>query len=268
MGRETMKACLAAFGVLICLASCRQAGDRRTDVARVERRDISVVLSVRGSFQTSSTVPVFSPITAQVKEILVQPGALVEAGQVLLTFREPQPSETPLRQAWVPEIRSPLRGIVRAVNVIPGSFVVGEGEVSIPSRPILLSQDSEPSLRIPLLPVEAQRIEKGMPATVCYSDGSSQDTVIQSVSSTEREAVLGPGVGRASDPYVLVRIVLAREDDVLAVPVQAIRVNEGYPSVQFVRQGGPVPVETGISDGHWVAVRKGLQEGDDVRVQP
>jgi multidrug efflux pump subunit AcrA (membrane-fusion protein) len=259
---------LAAFGFLVCLTSCRLAGGRRYDVARVERRDIVLMLSVRGSFQTSSTIPVFSPVTAQVKEILVQPGTPVEAAQVLLTFQEPQPSETPLRQAWVPEIRAPLRGVVRAVNVIPGSIVLGEGEASLASTPVTLSQDSEPSLRIPLRPTEAQRIEAGMPATVYYSDGSSQETMVQSVSPQEREAVLGPGVGRASDPTVLVRVVLAREDDVLAVPVQAIRVNEGHPSVLSVRHRGPVPVETGISDGHWVAVKKGLQEKDEVRIQP
>jgi multidrug efflux pump subunit AcrA (membrane-fusion protein) len=53
------------------------------------------------------------------------------------------------------------------------------------------------------------------------------------------------------------------------VPVEALRVGDGRPSLVVVRAGAVefVPVELGVTDGGWVEITKGVGDNDSVIVQ-
>jgi multidrug efflux pump subunit AcrA (membrane-fusion protein) len=68
-----------------------------------------------------------------------------------------------------------------------------------------------------------------------------------------------------------VAVEIDRVENVLSVPVRAIvRDQEGHPTVHAWRQNQwvPVRVETGLSDGAFVEIRAGLQEGETVQLPP
>lgn len=69
--------------------------------------------------------------------------------------------------------------------------------------------------------------------------------------------------------FARVDLVVDRRPGALAVPVEALRLGDGRPSVVVVRGGAAefVPVELGVTDGGWVEIVKGVGDKDAVIVQ-
>jgi membrane fusion protein, multidrug efflux system len=69
--------------------------------------------------------------------------------------------------------------------------------------------------------------------------------------------------------FARVELVVDRRPGTLAVPVEALRVGDGRPSLVVVRAGAVefVPVELGVTDGGWVEITKGVGDNDSVIVQ-
>ncbi|MBI2524795.1 MAG: efflux RND transporter periplasmic adaptor subunit [Candidatus Rokubacteria bacterium] len=69
--------------------------------------------------------------------------------------------------------------------------------------------------------------------------------------------------------FARVDLVVDRRAAALVIPVEALRLGEGKPSVMAVRGGAAqsVAVEVGLADGGWLEVVSGLAEADQVIVQ-
>ena len=67
-----------------------------------------------------------------------------------------------------------------------------------------------------------------------------------------------------------VEIIIARYDDVLYVPVQAVTRVAGRPTVYIVTDGKlePRPVEAGLDNNRMIVIKSGLEEGEVVSLTP
>lgn len=174
-------------------------------------------------------------------------------------------------------IEAPLSGVIAEVMVVPGAFLA-EGapllHVVDPSRLWLEARVPESELgRLDRATGGWFRVE-GFPETFDFSVGRNARLVAVG-GVVDRESRTVPVIFELAEVDRRLRIGMSARvgiavgaaDDAIAVPVSAV-VEEGGRNVVFVQRTGERfarrEVELGPRDGAWVAVRRGLQEGERV----
>lgn len=177
---------------------------------------------------------------------------------------------------------APFAGYISQRNLDPGAAVSAQSAgTSTTSLGILVLQDIH-SVKVQVEVPERQiaRVVAGVPVRLAvdpYAGEVFKGVVARTVHALDpRSRTMGVEVvipnpdGRLKPGmFARVDILVDRRPGALAIPVEAVRLGEGRPSVVTVR-GGSVevaPVELGVADGNWVEVVKGLGEGDQVVTQ-
>jgi HlyD family secretion protein len=174
-------------------------------------------------------------------------------------------------------LRAPFAGIVSLVNVEPGDQVGARAEILVLSNPAIVEVDGIVdevdvlSLRegvraeVTLDALPGRRLE-GTLTEIAPAALSQQGVVSYPIRiSLELPRRMEPREGLSA----VANIVLREERNVLRVPQQALQGSFDEPMVKVKTPLGfeERSVTLGDTDGYWVAIREGLEEGDQVVVQ-
>ncbi len=171
-------------------------------------------------------------------------------------------------------VTAPFAGVVSSLQVEPGQSVTGASPVIDLIDPTVL----EVAATVDEIDVLSLRV--GAEATISMDALSGQElsgtvSEIGGAATTQQGVVSYPVTVKINVPQGLelreglsatAAIVVRSEQDALLVPVQAIGGSFSVPTVKVQREGKEqeVEVDLGLSDESWVAVRRGVEEGDQV----
>ncbi len=184
-------------------------------------------------------------------------------------------AQATLNQAW---IEAPFDGVITSSKPLPGD------QVTASKAAFRIDDLSEMYIDVNISEVDIQQIKAGQPVTITfdalkgktYQGEVSQVAMISSDSSSEVSfpveiKVLNPDSEVRSGMTAEVQIVVARKDNVLMIPLQAVQVENGKQKV-YVMRGGiatPVDVELGSSSDAYSELIKGdIKEGDEIVLNP
>jgi membrane fusion protein (multidrug efflux system) len=188
---------------------------------------------------------IIAPFDGMITERLVDPGALIQAG---------------------------------GLQSASGSITGGAGSNGAPGPVLSIARLDKLRIYVYVPQNEVNFVRLGLPVTVTVQgfDGArfagtvtryahslelSTRTMLTEIDLANPNHTLYPGM------YANVTLVLQRHPDALRVPAPALGGNQ-HQTVLVLQGGGlkEVPVETGISDGHYVEIRSGLT-GKELVVQ-
>ncbi len=99
-------------------------------------------------------------------------------------------------------------------------------------------------------------------ATLAHKDRETGKNVFDiEILINEEDPLLKPGMTAHC------KIIVDRLKNVLSVPIDAVQLKNGK-SIVYKPHGKPLTIETGISNGDFVVVKKGLEEGDKIQLRP
>jgi len=237
-------------------------------------------------------------------DLTVQEGRL-RAAEEQLTFlrREPRPEAVQIARAQVAEAEAAYRqararleearvALRRAESVLADSTItapvdgvigrrmVERGQAVTPSTPLFRLIDVDPAvIVVPVIERDLHRIRTGIPVTVRTEAlpgavfSGRVAAVSPMLSPTTRTAEVRVEVPNADGRlrpgmFAHVEILLARRENALAVPIDALLERPAGPAV-FVIQDGTARerlVRPGITDGARVEIVGGLTAGETVAV--
>ena len=176
-------------------------------------------------------------------------------------------------------LTAPFAGYISQRNLDNGASVSAQSAgTSTTSVGILMLQDIETvKLQIEVPERDIARVTVGAPATITadpYRGQTFTGKVVRVVHSLDpRTRTMGVEVDIPNGDHKLKPGMFARAEvlvdtrkGALTIPLEALRVGEGRPSVMVVRGGvvEPSVVELGLSDTRFIEVRGGLSEQDQV----
>ena len=167
---------------------------------------------------------------------------------------------------------APISGVIASRDIKPGNFV----QINSPIFRIVDTARLEATLNVPEREIAKLRPGQTVELTVDALPGrrftGTVDRVSPVVDTSSGTFRVVAGFDGDSDlqagMFSRLAIRYDQRENALVVPRRALLEDGGAPAVFAVREGkaARVPLELGYSDGGWVEVRKGLDEGDAVVV--
>lgn len=167
---------------------------------------------------------------------------------------------------------APISGVIASRDIKAGNFV----QINSPIFRIVDTARLEATLNVPEREITKLRAGQAVDLTVDALPGRRFSGVVDRVapvvdtgSGTFRVVASFAGDGDLqAGMFSRLAIRYDQREDALVVPRRALLEDGGEPAVFAVREGkaSRVALELGYSDGGWVEVRKGLDEGDQVVV--
>jgi len=177
-----------------------------------------------------------APVSGEIIDVAVSPGAFVRAGEALLWLAEPG-------RRWL-EIRVPEAHASHLKRASAAWLETPEGTVVL---------DAQRGAHVVQVAGRVDPVSRTVAVTIEYPVDDAEDSV-------PRPPTL---VGQGLEAHVL----LASAGERLAVPRGAL-IDDGGRLVVFVQTGGETferrPVETGIRDGDWIEIVTGIEAGERV----
>lgn len=269
---------------------------------RVTRGDITRFMTATGNLQPGRQVDLRFSVSGRVEEVLVTVGDRVTEGTPLVRLDNRQ-QELQYEQALThyeiavidaaPNVvkereferdmayeslqqtilRAPFAGLVTEVYVEPGQSV-GTSDVVVQ-----LIDDSVYKVEVAIDELDIGQVQPGQRAIIQLDADRSRPRTgvverIGYVANVQQGIVTVPVTVQLDDvdPFLrpgytaTVQIAVAEARDVVRIPVEAVNTASGMSMVTKVVDGEPVsvPVQTGVSDGIWIEVVAGLDEGDEI----
>lgn len=271
-------------------------------VIPVTRGDIFRYMTASGNLQPNRQVDLRFSVSGRVVEVFVQPGDRVEADTPLVRLDNRQ-QELAYQQAKInyelalfdaaPTVvqereyemqvaydnlqrtilKAPFAGLVTDVHVEPGQSV-GTSDVVVS-----MIDDSVYKVQVAIDELDISEIAVGQRATITLDADRTRPRTgfverIGFVANVQSSMVTVPVTVQLdkTDPFLrpgysaTVQIAVVEARNVVRVPVEAINTSSGVPMVTKVVDGKavPTPVQTGLTDGVWIEIRSGLEEGDQI----
>jgi membrane fusion protein, macrolide-specific efflux system len=257
----------------------------------VSRGDLDVSVLATGTVQPQNRVQIKPPIGGRAEEILVREGERVRKGQILAWMssseraalldaaRAKGPEELAHWQdVYKPApLVAPLDGVIISRDVEPGQSVTSADPVLVMSdRLIVKAQVDETDIaRIKV----AQQAEINLdafpdnriPAKVAHVAYEARSVNSVTVYFVEVLPAKVPEFMR-SGMTANVTFTVSRREDVLVLPAEAVRKEDGRdvvlrPNPEGRGRPARAEIKTGITDGKKVEILDGLAEGDKVLVR-
>lgn len=261
----------------------------------VERGSIVDVVEIDATVEADAAVTAKSTLDGDVRDLFVTTGQHVDAGAVLATIRKEIPQDpvsvidedgnetvTQPPSKWVTnDITAPSSGTISELPVVTGQVVaVGDTIAKVAPSTYSVTGTVQPAdlYRLVDAPSEANvDITDGPGGITCTGLTISNATPGDVASPDEEtgETSSGPVIRCAVPSDVTVFSGLAATltvetgsvDDALVVPVTAVTGLAGTGTVWVVDADGAQEereVELGLTDGTWIEVVSGLDEGEQV----
>ena len=271
--KKTKKRIFIAVAAVVIIAAVTASfilfkGKQKQGEAAAETTEVQAVkmtientLEADGQIVSALEENVIPHTSYYLDEINVEQGDAVKEGKVILTYTNGYTMTAPydcVVESW--ELPDPEEQLTSDHYVTIAGVDVMEMDLSVSES-------------------EVASLELGQPATVTVeATGKSYDAdvsyISQSGSYSNGTSTFSAKVTFDNDNSVklgmsaTVVIPLEKAEDVIAVPVGAVNTRGGqsYVSVKTDSGVSPAEVETGISNGSFVEIKSGLNEGDTVIV--
>lgn len=245
--------------------------------AGVVKREIEDALVAPGTVQPAEPIGVRSPVGGRVSSLRVARGDRVRQGQLIAQVARAQDD------GQVVDVFSPVDGTVSALATAQGRPISDAGDGALL---ISVLQASTAAVRVPLSPEQAEGLAPGQHVYFNTSEapGTRIDGTLRSVDPlppTEDGMARYSGLVDVADPdhklpvslTVMVCIVRGRAWGALTIPRGALgeRAADGSYLVHVIDTEGrqaPRSVRVGLMNQVMVQVREGLQEREQVVLQP
>lgn len=182
------------------------------------------------------------------------------------------------------QVRSPLSGLVLAVNVEEGDFVSSGTSASGGTTPVVVADLSTMKVDVPVNEVDIPRVKAGQTARITLDafPGETFEGTVVSIAyqgkKTENVVTYDTTVHLANPENLLragmtanVEIVIEEKEDALLVPVSAVK-EEGGKAFVFVKntqgQSERREVALGVRSDTFAEVVSGVREGEEVFMTP
>ena len=222
------------------------------DVAQSELRAASGRVEQRQGDAAKAGIALKAPVSGEIIDVAISPGAFVRAGQPLVWLADPTRRWLEVR---VPEARAArLDGTTGAWFMADGAIVVLDAASG--ARVIQAARRVEPASRTVAVTIE-------------YPVRSANEAAAGDTSAGKHESSgkLIPGVPGLIGLGMAAHVYVGKSIERLAVPTSAI-IDDGGRPVVYVQTGGESfarrPVETGIRDAGWIEIQSGLEAGERV----
>lgn len=231
------------------------------------QRDRALALSKSGTVSTAQADQASASATAAAARLNSAKQALV-ANDADLKVVDTQIDDINLKLART-EVKTPVGGLVSARNAKIGAIASGAGQ---PLFTII--RDSKLELKADLSEDDVMKVAPGQKVNISLVGGKSALTgvvkrVDPTVNATTRlgavEITLDNPDGARQGMYAEAEIVVEQKS-ANALPVTAVTNDGKGASARVIKDGvvHVVPVETGIQDGEFIEITKGLKPGDKV----
>jgi multidrug efflux pump subunit AcrA (membrane-fusion protein) len=251
-------------------------GVRQT--AKVAKADITEKIEETANLAPLTMVRVKANATGMVRQLKVEAGDYVQAGQLLAVIQPGRPGE----QYKTSPVLAPMTGVVTERNVEEGDIATsslsdyGSGTIlmTIAKLDVMVAS-------FEINEVDIAKVKKGMPASLRLEalpgskfpgkiltlspaakplPGSSLNTFSAKILIDGTHAELKPGMSS------IVVVEIANKKGVLSLPVDAVFNDKGAMHVYLAkgRKFEAKEVKVGIADNDNVEIIEGLKEGDEV----
>ncbi|WP_210527184.1 efflux RND transporter periplasmic adaptor subunit [Rubellimicrobium arenae] len=245
-------------------ASLVQANANAQEAERVARRNAELVQA--GSVpQAQADQTAAAAQAAQASVRVAEQGIASARAQLELVDAQIANAQLQLSRA---EVKAPVGGLVVARNAQVGAIASAAG---LPMFTIV--RDSAMEMRAEVSEQDLLKLAAGQEARLTALEGS--DPIVGRVRLVEPaidpQTRLGAARIQIDDPTQVVKgmfltaeVIVAEDDDALAVPVTAVGSGPDGATVMRVRDSvvERVPVSTGIRDGGMIGITAGLEPGD------
>lgn len=239
------------------------ANDQETELQRVR----AVAMGAKGTVSTSSVEQANAAAAANKARVTSAEQAIAVA-EADLKVTDSQIADTDLKLART-GIKTPVAGTVASRNARVGAIANGSGD---PLFTII--RDSQLELVVDVSETDITKIVIGQKALISLSGSREKLTgtvrlvapIVDSVSRLGAVHItIDQGEKARAGMYGSAEIVI-RQEEGIALPLTAVNSDEGGSSARKVENGVVkfVNVETGIQDGAYVEILKGLTAGEDV----
>ncbi|NTF42909.1 efflux RND transporter periplasmic adaptor subunit [Rhizobium rhizogenes] len=245
-----------------------QLAEARANAEEAELQRVrAVTMGAKGTMSTSSVEQANAAAAAN-KARVGSAEQAIAVSEADLKVTDSQIADTDLKLART-GIKTPVAGTVASRNARVGAIANGSGD---PLFTII--RDSQLELVVDVSESDITKIVIGQKALISLSGSREKLTgtvrlvapIVDSVSRLGAVHItINEGDKARAGMYGSAEIVIRQEEDV-ALPLTAVNSDEGGSSARKVENGVVkfVNVETGIQDGAYIEILKGLKAGEDV----
>jgi len=218
------------------------------------------------SSQAAADTAAANAATAKARVASAQQSLLAAKAQV--TLAEAQLANIDLQLSRT-EVKAPVAGEIVERNARIGAIAAAGG-----NNMFVLIRDGALEVNADVAEADLMRLAVGQTAAMQAVGASAPlkgtirlvEPSIDTVSRLGRVRISIEDSGRVVSGMFINAEILVAEHNAVAVPVTAVGVSAGGPTVMKVVDGlvSRVPVKTGIRDGGWVEVLEGIAAGDTV----
>ncbi len=290
--RQILVILVAVVGAALLVRGCVHRGGKASKEAfrrvAVTRQELQITKTATGGVTPQNRVEVKPPIAGRVEQVLVHEGDAVTQGQVLawmssteraalLDAARAQGAEALTRweTAYKPApLMSPLDGMVIVRAVEPGQTVTTSDPVVVVADRLIVKAQVDVT--------DIGAIALGQSATISLDAYPEQvipahvDHIAYEAKTVNNVTIYAVDVLPEKVPDVMrsgmtatVTFIVAAKLDALVVPAEAVHQGPSGPSVLIAsvkrwEQPAHRKVTAGITDGKWIEITAGLQEGEMV----
>jgi len=257
---------------------------------KVERGNLEVTVLATGVVQPENRLELKPPIAGRVESILVEEGRMVDKGQVLawLSSSERAALLDAARAKGSGEVAhwedlfkptpllAPLNGLIIVKNVVPGQVVAATDVVLVMSDHLIVNTQVDET--------DIGKVRLGEQVTIsldAYPDTKIEGNVIRigfESKTVNNVTIYEVRVKPTSVPEFMrsgmtanVTFFTGGKENILLIPAEAIRQENGKPTVLLPNPTGPDrpitrEIQTGMSEGKNTEVVTGLVEGETILV--
>lgn len=286
IGRLFNLSLMSVTAGLVALSACSKDPLRNYKEATPARRDIQIKILSTGVVQPENRLDIKSPVGGRVEQVLVREGNVVKKDQTLLMMssleraalldaaRARSPEELQKWQEYYKPtpLIAPLNGTVISRNVEPGQTVTtGDALIVMSDRLTVKAQVDETDIAEIKLKQKASIVLDAYPGDPVEGH---VDQIAFDARTINNVTTYTVDVLPMKTPHFMrsgmtanVNFSIRSKDNVLTVPMEAIRTIEGksYIMVPSKEQKNKVVeriVELGASDGKFVEIVQGLGDSE------
>lgn len=254
----------------------------------VERSTIDLKILSTGTVQPKNRLEIKAPVAGRIEEVLTKEGTIVEKGQLLAWMSSTERAamldaarskgEAEFKrwsELYLPTpVLAPIRGTIILKNVEPGqTFTNNDAIFTMSDHLTVKAQVDETDIAQIKLGSKAVIVLDAYPNSPinAHVDQLAFDaTTVNNVTtySIDVKPETTPEFMR-SGMTANVTFFVSSKENILVIPSEALRVQEGNSLVLIKGPNGPqmTTISTGITDGRNLEVTSGLKENDIVLIQ-
>lgn len=253
---------LIALGIGVYVYSVRSR-PIEIEVATAKKGEVEDIVSASGKVEANRLIPLISPYTDKVVEILVKEGDHVDKDQDLIDLDSFPTIESPISgtvvkiDAKVDQTIGPGAPILTVADMNPTYVNANVDETDISKvkvgQAVNISLDSYPNAK-----VTGEVSEIGLVATMTQTGGTAFPVKVK-ITSAEGVTLR---VGMSADAD----IILARYSNVTVIPIEAVTSREGKDVAFLINnsQARMKEVKLGLLSDDYYEIKEGLIVGDKV----